>query len=628
VAAYSGCVTGPPLQPWICYTVGMIEADAGGQGRLDVRIGFCSETGARPDNEDFAAWHIGSRGDRSRFGVIAAVADGVGGASGGRVAAETAVRGVIEAYLGQNEMLGVRRPLGRAIEAMNGWVHAVGRTDNALSGMACTLSTLVLRGRQAHVAHAGDTRIYRLREDRLVRLTVDHTLGQPGVRHILTRALGAAPSIQIDYAVEAARVHDRYLLCSDGVHGGLSDARLREALQRRTAPEEAAQQIVADALEARIGDNATAVVVDVLDLPPPNQGDLALATAALPILPAPKAGAEVDGFVLGSMLADGRYARVFRARDGAEQRDVIIKFPKPITGAEATLRQAFLRESWIASRIRSPFVAEVLELGEDRRSRLYSVMPYYAGQTLEQRLLRPPRITLAVGLDVAIKLTKAVAALHRAGVIHRDIKPDNIILELDGGLKLVDLGVARLPNMEDFPSPDVPGTPNYMAPEQFAGSAGDERSDIFAAGVTLYRMFSGGAYPYKEVEAFSRPRFSAATPLAAHRPDLPAWLGWTLNRAAAMRREDRFVDMIEFAFELEHGALRAAPAPPRRVPLYERNPLRFWQVVALLLALALAAVLASRVLTGASHPSATPPRANALPPGALAWGFPLAPLLM
>jgi hypothetical protein len=85
--------------------------------------------------------------------------------------------------------------------------------------------------------------------------------------------------------------------------------------------------------------------------------------------------------------------------------------------------------------------------------------------------------------------------------------------------------------------------------------------------------------------------------------------------------------MIEFAFELEHGALRAAPAPPRRVPLYERNPLRFWQVVALLLALVLAAVLASRVLTGASHPSAAPPRVNVPPAGAVAWGFPVAPLL-
>src|SRR6516162_6623048 len=106
-------------------------------------------------------------------------------------------------------------------------------------------------------------------------------------------------------------------------------------------------------------------------------------------------------------------------------------------------------------------------------------LPYYAGETLEQRLLRKPRIDLDNGLGIAIKLSKAVAALHRIGVIHRDIKPDNVILLPSGGLKLVDLGVARLPHLEDVPATAAPGTPSYMAPELFGGGAGDELTDQF-----------------------------------------------------------------------------------------------------------------------------------------------------
>ena len=94
-----------------------------------------------------------------------------------------------------------------------------------------------------------------------------------------------------------------------------------------------------------------------------------------------------------------------------------------------------------------------------------------------------------------------------------------MILLRDGGLRLVDLGVCRAPHLEDFPQQDIPGTPSYMAPELFQGQRGDEASDLFALGVTVYRMFAG-AYPYGEIEPFSKPRFGKPQPLCARRPDL------------------------------------------------------------------------------------------------------------
>jgi len=179
-------------------------------------------------------------------------------------------------------------------------------------------------------------------------------------------------------------------------------------------------------------------------------------------------------------------------------------------------------------------------------------------------------------------------------IIHRDIKPENVLLESgNSGLKLIDLGAARLPATEETGSVDIPGTPSYMAPELFNGAAGDERSDVYALGVTLYRAFSG-QYPYGEVEAFSHPRFNRRTPLSRHRPDLPAWLDAALARALAVKPEERHGDALELALELEHNLAQgpvALIAP--RLSLYERNPLRFWQITSLLLLIALIVVLAA-----------------------------------
>jgi len=132
------------------------------------------------------------------------------------------------------------------------------------------------------------------------------------------------------------------------------------------------------------------------------------------------------------------------------------------------------------------------------------------------------------------------------------VKPDNVILEGDGSLKLIDLGVVRVPGLEDFPPEDVPGTPAYMAPEMFAGEAGNEATDIYALGVTMFRAFTG-EFPYGNPDASSRPRRDRPKPLFVLRPDLPAWLEATLARALASDPAQRFHDMMEFAVEMETG---------------------------------------------------------------------------
>src|ERR1700686_5127732 len=138
-------------------------------------IGFASEKGPRQRNEDFAGAVFGMELTPPRRDVVAALADGIGGAKGGRIAAETAVRGFLDGFCDLPETMEVRRAAATVISSLNGWIYGQGKRDPELAGMGCTFTALVLRGRIAHVLHVGDSRAYRLGGNRrLTQLTTDH----------------------------------------------------------------------------------------------------------------------------------------------------------------------------------------------------------------------------------------------------------------------------------------------------------------------------------------------------------------------------------------------------------------------------------------------------------------------
>jgi serine/threonine protein phosphatase PrpC len=558
-------------------------------------VGFASKTGPRQANEDFAGALIGAELPQPRQEVIAAIADGIGGAKGGRTAAETAVRGFLDGFCDLPETMEVQRAGARIVSALNGWINTMGRQDPALSGMGCTLTALVLRGRVAHLLHVGDSRAYRFSGSRLTRLTMDHVRTDiPGDHpNTLTRALGVEAEVRLDYAAQPVALHDRFLLCSDGVHGSLSDLSIADILCERSAPEDTAGALVTAALAAGSEDNCTALVLDVVALPTAGSADIGAAIHQLPIIPVPVAGETVDGFVLRALISEGRYTRLFAAEDEIEGGTVALKFPKPQIAGVAAYRAAFIREAWVGARVHHPAIGHIIELPPGRQSCLYTVMPFYQGELLERRLSRSPALGLEEGRTIAIGLARAIAALHRSGIIHRDIKPDNVILEDGGALKLIDLGVVRVPGLEEFPPENIPGTWAYMAPEMFAGEAGDVATDVYALGVTMFRVFTG-EYPYDNADAASPPRRTRPRRFSDFRPDLPAWVEAALERAIAVDPARRYRDMTEFALEMETGPAGAPPGPGRPLTLYERAPVRVWQGIAALLALALLASLLLR----------------------------------
>ena len=180
-------------------------------------VGFFSSAGTRPDNQDFAGAVFGWELEPPRRDVVAVIADGIGGARGGRVAAETAVRGFLDGFCDLPESMPVQRAGALIAGSLNSWIYAQGHRDRQSHQHGrsfCTFTALVLRGRMVHILHAGDSRAYRISGDGLVSLTTDH-VRKGGT--VLTRALGVEPDVRLDYASQPVALHDRFLLCSDGV---------------------------------------------------------------------------------------------------------------------------------------------------------------------------------------------------------------------------------------------------------------------------------------------------------------------------------------------------------------------------------------------------------------------------
>ncbi len=552
------------------------------RSRLRVSIGFATSAGRRSENQDFGAVDLGSPSEAELQGVLAAVADGAGGA-GGRMAAELAVRTFLDGSRSCSGLRGATPAATSALDSFNRWLHAQGSASPSLRGAASTFTAAIVRGRSATLLHVGDSRAWHFRGDVLALLTGDHVAWQADGSQRLQRALGLESSLRLDAATQPIEAHDRLLLSTDGVHGALSRTAIARLLGRRHSPQADAVALVDAAGTSGGHDNATAIVIDIVELPAADHGMITAGLAALPVMPLPLEGDVVDGFVLLRILAETSTARLFIAADGPEQ--VVLKFPRG-ENVGSDDRHRFVREVFIAQRVSHANLGTALELTGERQGRLYLAMPFFDGETVHARLQRRP-MAVSEAVSIACKVGRGLVALHRMGVVHRDIKPQNVMLLSDGGVKIIDFGVARLPDLEETHEAESPGTLDYMAPELLEGHRGDAASDQYALGVALYMMLTG-RYPHGETPPGARPMFGPVAPPSRYRDDIPAWLDTALLRATAMRSEDRFGDVDELVFELENASTRAAPRRERK-PLIARNPVLFWQVICVLLVVLLVA---------------------------------------
>jgi hypothetical protein len=447
------------------------------------------------------------------------------------------------------------------------------RADPAHS-MAAALTALIFVGRRVRIIHVGDCRAYRKRGSQLTPLTSDHVLSTADGTGSLTRSVGGDAEPQIDYVEDACEPADRYFILSKGGFAATPSARLADMLMATRPAGEIADLIVADGAGA-----ATAIVIDVLKAPDSSFDEMAATFLRLPIRGTPRDGENWDGFLLGRTLYRSRYTTLKLAHDTIGDKDVVLKIPLPSMLHDEVFRAGFLREAWVGATVHSPRIASYVEVAPERRSSLYLVLPYYRGDTLEARLSRTDPIAYLEGVGLALKLCAAVQDLAALQIVHRDLKPENILLLPDGEIKLLDLGLAYLPGVDEPDDDRLGGTTRYMAPELFRKMPADQRSEVFSLGVTVYRLFSGGPFPFGQRET---------VPLQRLRPDLPTWIGQCLMSAMEQNREKRFKDAGEFATALENGLRHGATRPLGALPQRDQriNPLRLWQGLTFLFAAA------------------------------------------
>lgn len=535
---------------------------------LRIETATRSETGRRARNED-AHLAVAPTGERHRdYGPLIAIADGVGGLRAGDTAARAALDALRESYYASPETWSLEHALTEAMYAANAAVR------REVPGGACTLSALALRGRRYATAHVGDTRIWLYRNTSLKALTRDHSLEHLDIGALITRGCGLDERLLPDIDAGELGENDLFLLTSDGVHAALNGGAIANALSDHTTLAALTEHLVARALAQGSEDNATACAVRILELPAETALEVRESLASLPVGALPKPGDTLDGFQIESLLHQGRMSSLFRATDNLTREAVVLKFPNPQFAEDTGFVESFLREEWVGKRLTSPHLVKVLALAPGRRTQLYSAMVAYQGETLAERLKRKRGLRVDEALAIARPLLTALDHLHRKGVLHRDVKPENILLERNGNLRLLDLGVSRIERLDVHAAAVAVGTPSYMAPEVLAGSTATEASDVYAAGVTLYEMLTG-RFPYGEVEPFSRPRFGAMTPAERHNPEIPRWLAQVLAQACAVDPKARYAYAADFRAAL--AAPGEAPPAPLELPLLHRLPPKIWR---------------------------------------------------
>lgn len=548
---------------------------------LTIAAGHATLAGVRERNEDFVGMVTPNEPELSSKGLIAAIADGVSGNDGGREASEYAVRGLLTDYYATPDTWPVTQALDRVIKATNSWVQRQGSVRAELAGMATTLTAVVLRGRFYHFAHVGDTRLYLLRAGVLARLTTDHVWDRPEMQHVLTRAIGLDSRIAIDHGMGELKENDVFLLASDGVWAAISEYDLNALLSQLALGGADANQVatalVGAALEAGSHDNTSALVLKVTALPEENLRDALSVSQQLPVPPKLKLGQSIDGYLVDAQIHASQATLLYRVIDPKTQRKLVLKTLHPDRADDPHERSAFAHEEWLAKRVVARFFPQVIT--PDQRNYLYYLTTWHDGHTLQQHLDAGEHFTAPDVIQHGAKLVRAIGALHRRSIIHRDIKPGNIHLGDDGELRILDLGVAQSGlEAEDEIKALQAGTPSFLAPEQFSDAPPSRQTDVYAAGVTLYLMLTRH-YPYGEIEPFQRPHFGEPIPPSRYRPDIPLWLENVLLKAIARDPGNRFETAEEFLLALERGATRPL-ATPAATPLVNRDPLSLWRAIA------------------------------------------------
>ena len=340
-----------------------------------VRIGQFSDSGPKLHNQDALAMQIPEGSLMRTKGIVAALADGLSSAGAAREAAESCVLGFISDYYATPALWSVPRSAQRVLEALNRWLC---RQTLAGESHLCTLSLLILRSRTAHIFQVGDSRVWRLRNNKLECLTRDHSRMIGENRQVLTRVMGGDTRLDVDYSNSDLQVGDVYLLTSDGVHGFLTRSRMQGILRGANQPELAAQTLVEAALANGSDDNLSCQVLHVEGLPDASADETLKQRGNLPLPPPLSAGIRIDGFTVKRELYASVRSHLYLVEDN-DGKQSVLKTPSVNLEDDRDALERFVMEGWVGNRLRNPHLLHALPV-PDNPSCLYQHLEFIDGR--------------------------------------------------------------------------------------------------------------------------------------------------------------------------------------------------------------------------------------------------------
>jgi len=568
--------------------------------QLSLSIGQGSDKGRKEINQDFHGACIPKGPMLASKGIAIGLADGISSSEVSQQASEIAVTSFLDDYYCTPESWSVKTSVQRVLQAINSWLYLQTRNSpyrySPDRGYVCTLTALVIKSNTAHIFYVGDTRAYRLVNRRLEQLTEDHRLWVSEDTSYLKRALGLKDTLEIDYRNFPLEVGDVFVLATDGVYEYVDDNFIIDIIKSSGADlDSAAARVIDESLRQGSMDNLSIQIVRVDKLPDLNANEIYQQLYGLPFPPLLEARMMFDGYeILREVHASSR-GHVLLARDTETNDQVIIKAPSIELRGDPAYLERFLMEEWAALRINNAHVVRPC-LPTRKRNYLYVVSEFIDGQTLAQWMIDNPKPDVETVRGIVAQIAKGLRAFHRQEMLHQDLRPNNIMIDRAGTVKIIDFGATRIAGVMEIAShaerQAILGTAPYTAPEYFIGEPGSPRSDLFSLGVITYQMLSG-RLPYGPQVAMARTKAAQAR-LRYHsvlddEREIPAWIDETLRKAVHPAPLKRYETLSEFIFDLRHPS--KAFMSKTRPPLVERNPLLFWKSVTLIFAVIIVILL-------------------------------------
>lgn len=551
-----------------------------------------SLAGLKPQNEDAIGIRIPKGALLSNKGAVAVIADGVSAAEAGKEASETCVNSFLADYFSTPDSWSVKKSTSQVLTALNCWLYSQGRhfTD-ARKGYVSTLSTIIFKSQTAHVFHIGDSRIYRLHKGTLQQITTDHSTYINDRQSYLTRAMGLDVHIDVDYRSIDVEVGDIYFLSTDGIHDFIKFDILRDHLKQLTPAhgesdfDHTCNDLIELALANGSKDNLSCQILRIQSLPKQTIGEVSRKLSGLPFPPFLSPGMILDGYKIIKELHASNRSEVYLVQDVDSGERYCMKTPSINFNDDLGYIERFSIESWIGCRINNSHVIKVIDTTRVKTA-LYYLTEYIDGITLAQWIKENPSPSVQDVIYIVQQIEKGLRAMHRRETLHQDLKPENIMIDRNGEVKIIDFGSCHIKGLAEIASPierfGILGTAGYSAPEVILTSKSTVQSEVFSLAVIVFEMFtgqepfSGKLHKCRTNKAYLATKY---VPSCELNPLVPIWIDCAIKKGLRFNPERRYMEVSEFLHELK------APNPKYgargNAALIDRNPLIFWKVMSL-----------------------------------------------